>query len=90
MMIPIIPGFKIPEPPHKHNYAVWVYPSSDYKIYPECSACCETELIKPSYFCPNCGALMLNVYDARSQYESDVSELKKEQNETEGANNDIE
>lgn len=77
----MIPGLTIPEPPHKHNYAMWVYPSPNLMIYADCSACGETPLIKPSYFCPNCGALMLNVHDARLKYESIVAGLKEKKEE---------
>lgn len=35
----MIPGIKIPETPHKHNYAMWVYPSPNLMIYADCSAC---------------------------------------------------
>jgi hypothetical protein len=59
-----IPGIKIPEPPHKHGFALWVYPAQD-SIYAECSACFETVLNSPTNYCPNCGALMVNTYDAR-------------------------
>lgn len=87
----MIPGIKIHETPHKHNYAMWVYPSPNL-IYADCSACGETPLTKPSYFCPNCGALMLNVYDARLQYESIVAGLKEkleeQQEERGGESND--
>lgn len=75
----MIPGLTIPEPPHKHEHALWYYPMDDYLIYAECSACGESFYGKPSYFCPNCGALMLNVYDTKAHYDDILGRMKEKQ-----------
>jgi len=72
----IVPGLKIPEPEHKHAYALWLF-SNELSIFGTCSACDTISYGAPSNYCPTCGALMLNKYDALEYSNTLVKERMK-------------
>lgn len=82
-----IPGIQIPEHDHKHVVSVWMY-RFDGSIFGECAACGEVHYTRPSNYCPNCGALMLNVYDAWGRYDTKLAECHADGDKEGGANND--
>lgn len=83
----VIPGLAIPEPQSKHDYAWWVFPYAG-AIFGECSACGESHYSRPSFYCPNCGATMVNVYDARKYHDELCAAVDDSTKNAEGERND--
>jgi len=69
-----IPGFAINT--KRNDLSVWVFPSDLHTCYADCGACRETIYMRPSRFCPNCGALMLNIEAANVCYTETLESLK--------------
>lgn len=60
-----IPGWTH-EPIERHQIGLWIF--NGETLCPECSACAEYVAMKPTKFCPACGAEMVNVYEAIAEY----------------------
>ena len=82
----IFPGMDnlMTEPQEKHQYSIWWFDASH--VYADCIACGQTAFCEPSEYCPHCGAVMLNVIDARRVYHKDA--IADEDEKTEEDHND--
>lgn len=53
-------------------------------FYGECSCCGETTYNKPSKYCPECGAMMVNYEPAQMYYNTIVDAMAKQRSENDG------
>ena len=73
----IIPGITAKsEPEQRHEWGLWTF-ENERVFYPACSACGGWHIGRPTNYCPNCGALMYNQYDADKQYEKVLREVSE-------------
>lgn len=78
----VIPGLVgASEADERHQFGLWMFLTrKDDNICPRCSACENVHCGRPTNYCPNCGAVMLNKIDAENhffrEYEEDHEEVE--------------
>lgn len=65
----IIPGIEIPKV-KRNAYSFWVRPIEESGMYQVCRECGTASYSRPTKFCGECGALMINFEAADADYDS--------------------
>jgi hypothetical protein len=56
------------------KFGVWMF----YGVAPCCTNCGSKQYSRPSKFCPECGAMMLNVAHSIEMYDANLNEICKD------------
>ena len=72
-----IPGFGMPKL-ERNDYSLWITPDSFSDMYHACNRCGYSMYYKPTKFCGECGAVMLNAIEAMAEYDAYGRKLDEE------------